>query len=125
MKASLLYRVAAVLLLLFVVGHTLGFRQSDPKWGVDALLGSMQSTHCRRFLPVRGDTSLAARRPSAGDFGAHARHCLGVRPVLCRYHGCELEIPLYATYRFLNGDYAVPDFGGVAFIAVGISDGSV
>jgi len=45
MKASLLYRVAAVLLLLFAVGHTLGFRQSDPKWGVDALLGSMQSIH--------------------------------------------------------------------------------
>ena len=45
MKASLFYRVAAVLLLLFAVGHTLGFRQSDPQWGVDALLGSMQSIH--------------------------------------------------------------------------------
>ena len=45
MKASLLYRVAAVLLLLFAVGHTLGFRQSDPTWGVDALLGSMRSIH--------------------------------------------------------------------------------
>lgn len=42
-KASLLYRIAAVLLLLFAVGHTLGFRQSDPAWGVDALLGSMRS----------------------------------------------------------------------------------
>lgn len=45
MKASLLYRVAAVLLLLFAVGHTLGFRQSDPKWGVDSLLDSMRSVH--------------------------------------------------------------------------------
>jgi hypothetical protein len=45
MKASLLYRIAAVLLMLFAVGHTLGFRQSDPAWGVDALLGSMQSIH--------------------------------------------------------------------------------
>ena len=45
MKASILYRVAAVLLLLFAVGHTLGFSQSDPKWGVDALLGSMRSIH--------------------------------------------------------------------------------
>jgi hypothetical protein len=43
MKASVFYRVAAVLLLLFAIGHTLGFRQSDPEWGVDALLGSMQS----------------------------------------------------------------------------------
>jgi hypothetical protein len=45
MKASTFYRVAGVLLLLFAVGHTLGFRQSDPRWGVDALLGSMRSIH--------------------------------------------------------------------------------
>jgi len=44
-KASIFYRVAAVVLLLFAVGHTLGFRQSDPKWGVDTLLASMQSIH--------------------------------------------------------------------------------
>ena len=43
MKASIFYRVAAVLLLLFALGHTLGFRQSDPQWGVDALLSSMRS----------------------------------------------------------------------------------
>src|SRR5246500_3706264 len=45
MKASMFYRIAAVLLLLFALGHTLGFRQSDPQWGVDALLGSMRSIH--------------------------------------------------------------------------------
>src|SRR3989475_10803776 len=45
MQASMFYRIAAVLLLLFAVGHTFGFRQSDPKWGVDALLGSMRSIH--------------------------------------------------------------------------------
>src|SRR3954466_11213585 len=45
MKASTLYRIAAVLLLLFAVSHTLFFRQSDPTWGVDALLSSMQSIH--------------------------------------------------------------------------------
>jgi hypothetical protein len=46
MKASVFYRVAAVLLLLFAIGHTLGFRQVDPKWaGVDALIGSMRSMH--------------------------------------------------------------------------------
>jgi len=45
MKASTFYRIAAVLLLLFAVAHTLGFRQSDPKWGVDALLASMRSIH--------------------------------------------------------------------------------
>src|SRR4051812_26776248 len=45
MKASTLYRVAAVLLLLFTVGHTVGFASSDPQWGIDALLSSMRSIH--------------------------------------------------------------------------------
>jgi hypothetical protein len=45
MKASIFYRIAAVLLVLFATGHTLGFRQADPRWGVDALLGSMRSIH--------------------------------------------------------------------------------
>jgi hypothetical protein len=45
MTASLFYRIAAVLLLLFAIGHTTGFTQSDPAWGVDALLGSMRSIH--------------------------------------------------------------------------------
>jgi len=45
MKASTFYRIAAVLILLFDIGHTLGFRQSDPKWGVDTLLGLMRSIH--------------------------------------------------------------------------------
>ena len=45
MKASVFYRIAAVLLLLFAVSHTLGFRVSDPTWGIDALLGSMRSIH--------------------------------------------------------------------------------
>src|SRR6266576_204914 len=45
MKASRFYRIAAVLLLLFAIGHIFGFRQSDPTWGVDALLGLMRSIH--------------------------------------------------------------------------------
>ena len=50
MKASLFYRIAAFLLLLFAVGHTLGFRESDPTWGVDTLLAP-----CGRFtLTCRG-----------------------------------------------------------------------
>jgi hypothetical protein len=43
MKASMFYRIAAVLLLLFAAGHTSGFPWSDPTWGVD--LSSMRSTH--------------------------------------------------------------------------------
>jgi hypothetical protein len=45
MKSSVFYRLAAVLLLLFALGHTLGFRQSDPKWRVDPVVASMQSIH--------------------------------------------------------------------------------
>ena len=45
MRPSIFYRIAAVLLLLFAIGHTLGFRQSDPAWGVDSLLASMRSIH--------------------------------------------------------------------------------
>jgi len=45
MKVSLFYRIASVLLLLFALGHTIGFRQHDPKWGVESVLGLMQSVH--------------------------------------------------------------------------------
>jgi hypothetical protein len=54
MKAPVFYRIAALLLLLFAVGHTLGFSQSDPKRGVDALLGSMRSIfEAMRYEPGR------------------------------------------------------------------------
>ena len=43
MKASAFYRIAAILLVLFALGHTLGFRQIDPRWGVDSLLQSMRT----------------------------------------------------------------------------------
>jgi hypothetical protein len=45
MKASVLYRIAAALLLLFAIGHTLGFRQSDPAWGVNGVVSSMHGVH--------------------------------------------------------------------------------
>jgi hypothetical protein len=43
MKASVLYRIASGLLLLFAIGHTLGFRQIDPGWGVDSAIGALKS----------------------------------------------------------------------------------
>jgi hypothetical protein len=42
---SIFYRIASGLLLLFAVGHTLGFRQTDPQWGVDSLVASMRTIH--------------------------------------------------------------------------------
>ena len=46
MKASTFYRIAAVLLVLFALGHTLGFNQPpDPAWKADAVVASMKSLH--------------------------------------------------------------------------------
>jgi|SRR5215472_604811 len=42
MRASILYRISSVLILLFAVGHTLGFRQTDPSWGVDQTLATLK-----------------------------------------------------------------------------------
>jgi hypothetical protein len=43
MKASIVYRIAAVLLLLFAAGHTLAFHQTDPQWGIDPYLHLLRS----------------------------------------------------------------------------------
>src|SRR6266850_8364378 len=45
LKAPILYRISSVLLLLFAAGHTFGFRQNNPEWGADAVLGLMRSVH--------------------------------------------------------------------------------
>jgi hypothetical protein len=45
MKASLLYRTASVLLILFALGHTLGFRRVDPRWRLDSIIAALRSTH--------------------------------------------------------------------------------
>jgi hypothetical protein len=45
MKASVLYRIASVLLILFALGHTMGFKRVDPRWGVDSIIGALRSTH--------------------------------------------------------------------------------
>jgi hypothetical protein len=44
-SARVLYRTAAVLLVLFAVGHTLGFREADPAWGIGPVVAAMQSSH--------------------------------------------------------------------------------
>ena len=45
MKAPIFYRISSVLLLLFAAGHTFGFRQNNPQWGADAVIGLMRSIH--------------------------------------------------------------------------------
>jgi hypothetical protein len=135
MKASLFYRIAAVLLLLFAVGHTLGFRQSDPAWGVDTLLSSMRSIHfdLQGFSRTYWDLFVAAGFsvgvfylfaavlawqtgwPSGRDFGGHAPHRVGSRSLLCRHHGRELELSLCSAYRFFHRDHSVFGRRGMAF----------
>src|ERR1700746_1556558 len=129
MKASMFYRIASVLLLLFAAGHTFGFRQNIPEWGADAVLGLMRSVRFDAqgftrtywdffsafglffsvFLFVRRYISMATEPTSGRDVGTRAKHCVGPRSMLCRHHGCDLEIRLHHTYRFFNRDYGVFD----------------
>ena len=44
MKASLFYRISSGLLILFALGHTLGFRRVDPRWGLDSIITALRST---------------------------------------------------------------------------------
>jgi len=44
MSAGWAYRISVVLLVLFAVGHTLGFSQASPTWRLDALLASPRAT---------------------------------------------------------------------------------
>lgn len=43
MSASLLYRISSVVLVLFALGHTIGFRHVDPAWGADNVVAGMRS----------------------------------------------------------------------------------
>jgi hypothetical protein len=45
MKPSILYRIASILIFIFAAGHTIGFRRSDPKWGIDSLVTSLRAIH--------------------------------------------------------------------------------
>jgi hypothetical protein len=53
LKPVTLSRVASILLVLFAVLHTLGFRQVDPEWGVDSLVNAMRSSHFNIFGSTR------------------------------------------------------------------------
>lgn len=44
MSPALLYRIASVLLVLFGLGHQLGFRRVDPRWGVDSTIETLKAT---------------------------------------------------------------------------------
>jgi len=43
MRATLLYRIVSIVLLLFAAGHSVGFRRVDPSWHADATVESMRN----------------------------------------------------------------------------------
>ncbi len=139
MKARILYRISAVLLVLFAAGHTFGFRQNNPAWGADAVLGLMRSVH----FDAQGFTRTYWDFFSAFGlffsvfllFAAVLAWLLGGLPaeILARVRSIawalaicfvaitalELDVRLHHPHRFLNPDYSVFDCGGVAFSEAG------
>lgn len=45
MKASVFYRIATLVLVLFAIGHTIGFRRNIPEWNAGSVIAAMQATH--------------------------------------------------------------------------------
>ena len=43
MRASLLYRISSGLLVLFALGHTIGFRRVDSSWNADGVVNGMRT----------------------------------------------------------------------------------
>lgn len=43
MSASSIYKAVAAILVLYALGHTLGFAHVDPRWGVDAPLAQLKT----------------------------------------------------------------------------------
>jgi predicted membrane channel-forming protein YqfA (hemolysin III family) len=42
MSVSSIYRIVSVLIVVFALGHTLGFNRVDPTWGVSAPIATLQ-----------------------------------------------------------------------------------
>lgn len=68
-----------------------------------------------RVSSARRGVNVAVGWRCGRDYRAHARHCLGLPPLLCRGHSPELEILLCDPTRFFVFDYDLFDFGGLAF----------
>lgn len=45
MRPSVWYRVSSIVLVLYALGHQLGFRITDPQWAVDSVVGAMKNRH--------------------------------------------------------------------------------
>jgi hypothetical protein len=134
-KASLLYRISSILLALFAIGHTVGFSQIDPTWGVDSLVQSMKSIHFNvngadrtywdfffgfgLFVTVlmlfRFHCRLATRGPSVSGPRSCACQRLGVRSLLCCGRVPELALFLHKPDPIFDCDLSMSRGCGVAF----------
>ncbi len=135
MKASLLYRVSSILLVLFAIGHTLGFRQIDPTWGVDSLVQYMKSIHFNanganrtywEFFVGFGlfvTVLMLFASIIAWQFGglpsevlaAMRVSALGVRGLFCRGRLSKLALFLHRPGRVFDRDLFMSRGCGVAF----------
>jgi hypothetical protein len=128
MKASIFYRIASVLLLLFAIGHTFGFRQNNPAWGVDAILSAMRSVQFDAqgftrtywdffsafglffsvFLMFSAVLAWQLGSVRAEDFGVFMRRIAWALAIsFAVITAFELQIRLHHPNRFLSDDYGV------------------
>ena len=94
MTTRLLHRIAAVLILLFDLGHSAGYPWSDPEWRVDTT--AMRSSYFQIF----GSSRTYWHFYSGGVF---------FRP-----HGPERDVLLHTSHRLLERDHGPPGRGGLA-----------
>jgi hypothetical protein len=112
MSASLLYRISSGLLALFALGHTIGFRQVDPRWKADSVVNGMRtvSFHVLGFNRTYWDffsgfgffasVFLVFAAVLAWQFGSMSRETLAAIPVVrWTFAGCFVIIAAL-TWRY-------------------------
>ena len=133
MSSKWFYRIASVLLVLFAVGHTLGFRKTPPEWGVDSIVSAMRTLHfsAQGFDRTYYDfyvgfglfvsVLLLFTAAVVWQLGGMSRETLAAIPgirwslVVCFIvvDGAELALLLHGADHFLRANFIVFDSGSV------------
>jgi hypothetical protein len=120
-SASLLYRISSAFLVLFALGHTIGFRRVDPRWNADSVINGMRSVnfHVQGFDRSYWDffsgfgffvsVFLAFAAILAWQFGSMSPGSVGdsncpvvLCSLLCAHRGPHLAILLSSAGRVLH-----------------------
>jgi succinate dehydrogenase/fumarate reductase cytochrome b subunit len=114
-KATILYRISSVLLLLFAAEHTFGLCQNNLMRSVHFDAQGFIRTYWDFFsaFGLFFSVFLLFAAVLAWLLGG-LQHCVGARHLLCNSQRFELEIRLHHPHSFLNPDYSVFDCGRVA-----------